>query len=126
VSDLPRFDVVGIGNALVDVIAHADDEFLDQEALVKGSMTLIDTDRAVHLHRAIGPAVEMSGGSAANTVCGVASFGGRAAYVGKVSGDDLGDVFGSVKHRGRAKTLEEMDAGIRRAVVRRFRRCEER
>jgi len=57
-------------------------------------MTLVDTDRAVQLHRAIGPAVEMSGGSAANTVCGVASFGGRAAYVGKVSGDDLGDVFG--------------------------------
>lgn len=92
--ELARFDVVGIGNALVDVIAHAADEFLDQEALVKGSMTLIDTDRAVQLHRAIGPAVEMSGGSAANTVCGVASFGGRAAYVGKVSGDDLGDVFG--------------------------------
>lgn len=92
--EVPRFDVVGIGNALVDVIAHASDEFLEHEALVKGSMTLIDTDRAVHLHRAIGPAVEMSGGSAANTVCGVASFGGRAAYVGKVSADDLGDVFG--------------------------------
>ena len=85
---------MGIGNALVDVIAHADDQFLHREALVKGSMTLIDTDRAVHLHRAIGPAVEMSGGSAANTVCGVASFGGRAAYVGKVSSDELGDVFG--------------------------------
>jgi sugar/nucleoside kinase (ribokinase family) len=94
VPDLPRFDVVGIGNALVDVIAHADDDFLRQEALVKGSMTLIDTERAVHVHRAMGPALEMSGGSAANTVCGVASFGGRAAYVGKVSADDLGDVFG--------------------------------
>ena len=92
--ELPRFDVVGIGNALVDVIAHADDDFLHREALVKGSMTLIDTERAVHLHRAIGPAVEMSGGSAANTVCGVASFGGRAAYVGKVSADELGEVFG--------------------------------
>jgi sugar/nucleoside kinase (ribokinase family) len=94
VPELARFDVVGIGNALVDVIAHADDDFLHREALVKGSMTLVDTDRAVHLHRALGSAVEMSGGSAANTVCGVASFGGRAAYVGKVSGDDLGDVFG--------------------------------
>lgn len=88
------FDVVGIGNALVDVIAHADDTFIADESLVKGSMTLIDTDRALHLYRALGSAVEMSGGSAANTVCGVSSFGGRAAYIGKVSGDDLGDVFG--------------------------------
>ena len=89
-----RFDVVGIGNALVDVIAHADDGFIQRESLVKGSMTLVDTDRALHLYRSLGAAVEMSGGSAANTVCGVASFGGRAAYIGKVSHDDLGDVFG--------------------------------
>ncbi|MCU0260699.1 MAG: adenosine kinase [Ilumatobacteraceae bacterium] len=89
-----RFDVVGIGNALVDVIAHADDGFLDEHGLVKGSMTLVETERAVQLYRALGSAVEMSGGSAANTMCGVASFGGRAAYVGKVSDDDLGDVFG--------------------------------
>ena len=85
---------MGIGNALVDVIAHAGDAFLDEHALVKGSMELIDTDRAVHLYRALGTAVEMSGGSAANTMCGVASFGGRAAYIGKVSDDDLGAVFG--------------------------------
>jgi sugar/nucleoside kinase (ribokinase family) len=90
----PRFDVVGIGNALVDVIAHATDSFLDEHTLVKGSMELIDTDRAVHLYRALGTAVEMSGGSAANTMCGVASLGGRAAYIGKVSDDDLGNVFG--------------------------------
>ncbi len=89
-----RYDVVGIGNALVDVIAHADDAFLDEHGLVKGAMTLIDTDRAGHLYRALGSAVEMSGGSAANTMCGVASFGGRAAYIGKVSHDDLGAVFG--------------------------------
>jgi sugar/nucleoside kinase (ribokinase family) len=89
-----RFDVVGIGNALVDVIAHADDAFLDTHELVKGSMTLVDTDRAVHLYRSVGHAVEMSGGSAANTVCGVASLGGRAAYIGKVSDDDLGGAFG--------------------------------
>lgn len=88
------YDVVGIGNALVDVIAHADDDFLRSEEMVKGSMTLIDTDRAVHLYKAVGHALEMSGGSAANTMCGVSSFGGRAAYVGKVSGDDLGNVFG--------------------------------
>jgi sugar/nucleoside kinase (ribokinase family) len=89
-----RFDVVGIGNALVDVIAHADDSFIADHDLVKGAMTLVETGRAVELYRALDGAVEMSGGSAANTVCGVASFGGRAAYVGKVSDDDLGQVFG--------------------------------
>ena len=88
------YDVVGIGNALVDVIAHADDSFLADESLVKGSMTLIETDRAVSLYRALGSAVEMSGGSAANTMCGVASFGGKAAYIGKVHDDELGQVFG--------------------------------
>ena len=88
------FDVVGIGNALVDVIAQADDEFLAGEELHKGSMALIDTERAVHLYQAATIAVEMSGGSAANTMCGVASFGGRAAYIGKVSDDDLGQLFG--------------------------------
>ena len=89
-----QFDVVGIGNALVDVIAHADDTFIGKHELVKGSMTLVDTDRALYLYRALGGAVEMSGGSAANTMCGVASFGGTAAYIGKVSDDDLGQVFG--------------------------------
>ncbi len=93
-----RYHVVGIGNALVDVIAHASDAFLEAHGLVKGSMTLIDTDRAVELYRALGGAVEMSGGSAANTMCGVASFGGRAAYIGKVSSDDLGAVFGHDLH----------------------------
>jgi len=76
------------------VIAHADDAFIEAESLVKGSMTLIETERAVTLYRALGSAVEMSGGSAANTMCGVASLGGRAAYIGKVSDDELGNVFG--------------------------------
>ena len=89
-----RFDVVGIGNALVDVISHAPDSFLTEHNLVKGWMDLIDTDRAVDLYQALGSAVEMSGGSAANTMCGVASFGGRAAYIGKVNDDELGQVFG--------------------------------
>ncbi len=97
-SEPATFDVVGIGNALVDVIAHGDDRFLLAEDLVKGSMALIDTERANHLYKAVGSAIEMSGGSAANTMCGVASFGGRAAYVGKVSHDDLGDVFGHDLH----------------------------
>lgn len=89
-----RFDVVGIGNALVDVIAHAPDSFIDEYGLVKGWMDLIDTDRAVQLYHALDGAVEMSGGSAANTMCGVASFGGAAAYIGKVNADELGTVFG--------------------------------
>ena len=93
-SPAPQHDVVGVGNALVDVISHADDGFIHHHELVKGSMTLVDTDRALYLYRALGSAVEMSGGSAANTMTGVASFGGRAAYIGKVSGDELGEVFG--------------------------------
>jgi sugar/nucleoside kinase (ribokinase family) len=89
-----RYDVVGVGNALADVISHADDGFLDDHGLVKGSMQLVDTDRAMQLYVALGGAVQMSGGSAANTMCGVASLGGTAAYIGKVSTDDLGEVFG--------------------------------
>lgn len=92
-SPARRFDVLGIGNALVDVITHADDGLLAEHGLVKGSMTLIDTDRAVHLYGALGAGVEMSGGSAANTMCGVASFGGRCGYIGKVADDQLGEVF---------------------------------
>ena len=88
------FDVVGIGNALVDVISHASEAFLTDEELVKGSMTLIETERAVSLYRALGTAIEMSGGSAANTMVGVASFGGRAAYVGKVNDVVHVQVFG--------------------------------
>lgn len=93
-ADGARFDVVGIGNALVDVIAHASDEFLERHDLIKGRMDLIDTSRAVSLYQALGSAVEMSGGSAANTMCGVASFGGEAAYLGKVTDDELGSAFG--------------------------------
>ena len=88
-----RFDVVGIGNALVDVIAHATDSFIEEFGLTKGWMDLIDTDRALELYEALGNSVEMSGGSAANTMCGVASFGGSAAYIGKVSDDELGRAF---------------------------------
>jgi sugar/nucleoside kinase (ribokinase family) len=86
-------DVLTIGNALVDVIAHADEDFLAAQGLVKGSMQLIDADRAVSLYAAMGPAIETSGGSAANTAVGVASLGGSAAFVGKIRDDQLGDVF---------------------------------
>jgi sugar/nucleoside kinase (ribokinase family) len=86
-------DVVGIGNAIVDVIANADEEFLAREALVKGTMTLIDAPRAEALYRMMGPAIEASGGSAGNTMAGIASLGGNGAYIGKVRDDFLGQVF---------------------------------
>ncbi|HEY3143035.1 MAG TPA: adenosine kinase [Acidimicrobiales bacterium] len=87
------FDVVGIGNALVDVLAHHDDAFLDLHGMIKGTVDLIDTDRAEELYRAMGSGLEVSGGSAANTIAGVASFGGSAAFIGRVYDDDLGAVF---------------------------------
>lgn len=86
-------DVVGIGNAIVDVIAHADEEFLAREGLVKGTMALIDAARAEVLYRMMGPAIETSGGSAGNTMAGLASLGGSGAYIGKVRDDFLGQVF---------------------------------
>ena len=88
------FDVLGIGNAIVDVISHGDDAFLHKHALVKGAMTLIDEARAEALYAAMGPGVEISGGSCGNTMAGVASFGGKGAYIGKVRNDQLGAVFG--------------------------------
>jgi sugar/nucleoside kinase (ribokinase family) len=88
------FDVLGIGNAIVDVLSKADDAFLSQHGLVKGSMMLIDEARAETLYAAMGPGVEISGGSCGNTMAGVASFGGRGAYIGKVRDDQLGAVFG--------------------------------
>jgi len=86
-------DVAGIGNAIVDVIAHADEAFLAAEGFAKGSMTLIDAARADALYGKIGPAIESSGGSAGNTMAGIASLGGSGAYIGKVSDDLLGQVF---------------------------------
>jgi sugar/nucleoside kinase (ribokinase family) len=86
-------DVVGIGNAIVDVLSHADDDFLVGQGIVKGAMTLIDAAQADRIYDAMGPGVEISGGSAANTIVGVASFGGRGAYIGKVRADKLGQVF---------------------------------
>jgi sugar/nucleoside kinase (ribokinase family) len=89
----PQFDVLTIGNAIVDVIARVDDAFIAREKLVKGSMNLIDEPRAEELYAHMGPAREVSGGSAGNTAAGVASFGGRAAYFGKIKRDQLGDIF---------------------------------
>ena len=86
-------DVVGIGNAIVDVIAKADDAFLTANGIEKGAMTLIDAARAEELYGRMGPGIEMSGGSAGNTMAGIASLGGRGAYIGKVRDDQLGAVF---------------------------------
>ncbi|MHA1152107.1 MAG: adenosine kinase [Alphaproteobacteria bacterium] len=89
----PFLDVVGIGNAIVDVLSQADETFLVAQDLAKGSMTLIDGARAEELYAAMGPGVEMSGGSAANTMAGLASLGGQGAFIGKVRNDQLGGIF---------------------------------
>jgi sugar/nucleoside kinase (ribokinase family) len=88
-----QFDVLTIGNAIVDVIAPVNEDFVLREKLVKGSMNLIDEPRAEQLYSVMGPATETSGGSAGNTAAGIASFGGKAAYIGKVKQDQLGDIF---------------------------------
>ncbi|MCP5089149.1 MAG: adenosine kinase [Rhodobacteraceae bacterium] len=88
-----RFQVVGIGNSIVDVLAHCEDAFLTDNGVEKGIMQLIDTQRAAELYGKMGPAKEISGGSAANTIAGIAALGGCTAYVGKVKDDQLGDIF---------------------------------
>jgi sugar/nucleoside kinase (ribokinase family) len=90
---MSRFDVLTIGNALVDVLVHADDEFVARTGVEPGAMTMVDAARSDEIYAQMGPATEMSGGSAANTASGVASFGGRAAYIGRVSDDTFGKVF---------------------------------
>ncbi|MFQ8430227.1 adenosine kinase [Amaricoccus sp. W119] len=87
------YQVVGIGNAIVDVISTVEDDFLAANNVEKGIMTLIDTDRAVELYGRMGPAREVSGGSAANTIAGLAALGARTSYVGKVKDDQLGAIF---------------------------------
>jgi sugar/nucleoside kinase (ribokinase family) len=91
-ADAP-FDVVGVGNAIVDVIAQADDALIERLELSKGTMTLIEAEQAEWLYSEMGTAIETSGGSAANTLAGIASLGGRGAYIGKVRDDQLGGVF---------------------------------
>src|SRR3546814_18506486 len=88
-----RFDVAAIGNAIVDVIARTDDALIETEGLVKGAMRLIDAAEATRLYAAMGPAVEMSGGSAANTLAGLAALGRRCASIGQVADDQLGGSF---------------------------------
>jgi sugar/nucleoside kinase (ribokinase family) len=90
---MAQYDVLCIGNAIVDIIAHCDDAFLADNGIIKGAMNLIDAKRAELLYSRMGPAIEASGGSAGNTAAGIASFGGRAAFFGKVSSDTLGEIY---------------------------------
>ncbi|MCH9807131.1 MAG: adenosine kinase [Alphaproteobacteria bacterium] len=88
-----RYDVIGIGNAIVDIIGRCDEDFLAKHDAPKGHMRLVDADTISQIYADMGPAVEISGGSAANTLVGVSSFGGKGAFIGKVAGDDFGKVF---------------------------------
>ncbi|MFM9937999.1 MAG: adenosine kinase [Hyphomicrobiaceae bacterium] len=88
-----KYDVVGIGNAIVDVIGRCNDAFLAKHNAPKGHMRLVDADTVTTLYKDMGPAVEISGGSAANTMVGIASFGGRAGFIGKVADDEFGRIF---------------------------------
>ena len=94
-----KYDVLGIGNAIVDVLAHTTDAFLNEHGIAKGSMTLVDSFRAETLGRTMKDPVEASGGSAANTMVGIASLGGKAAFIGKVNDDRLGQVFNEDIHK---------------------------
>lgn len=91
---MTKYDVVGVGNAIVDILAKVDDSFLKKHGLTKASMSLISETEAYTLYDDMPPAVEKSGGSAANTLAGIASFGGKAAFIGKVKDDELGGIFG--------------------------------
>ena len=90
---MSRFDVLTIGNAIVDILSRCEDTFLTENGIIKGAMNLIDAERAELLYSLMGPAHEASGGSAGNTAAGVANLGGRAAYFGKVAQDELGKIF---------------------------------
>lgn len=92
-STSPRYDVVAIGNAIFDILAHVEDDFLVREKLAKGRCGWWTSPRSARLYNRIGQATRMSGGSAGNTAAAVASFGGKAAYVGKVSDDDNGRAY---------------------------------
>ena len=89
----PRLDVVGIGNAIVDIIGRCDDAFLARHSAPKGHMRLVDPPTLMALYDNMGPSVEISGGSAANTIAGVAAFGGTAGFIGKIADDEFGRIF---------------------------------
>jgi sugar/nucleoside kinase (ribokinase family) len=101
------YDVVGIGNAIVDIIARCDEGFLTKHDLDKGFMRLIDADEAGHLYEAMGPAIERSGGSVANSIAGLASFGAKCGFIGRVAADQFGGIFRhDIRSLGIAYTTE--------------------
>lgn len=107
---MSQYDVLCIGNAIVDIIAQCDEAFLGDNGIIKGAMNLIDAERAELLYARMGPAIEASGGSAGNTAAGIASFGGRAAYFGKVSRDKLGEIFAhDIRAQGVAFDTKPLD-----------------
>ncbi|MFZ1680887.1 MAG: adenosine kinase [Rhizobiaceae bacterium] len=109
---MSRYDVLCIGNAIVDIIARCEDDFLVANGIHKGAMNLIDAVRAAQLYERMGPAVETSGGSAGNTAAGVASFGGRAAFFGKVAADHLGRIYThDIRAQGVAFDTTALDYG---------------
>jgi len=107
-----KIDVLGIGNAIVDVLSRSDDAFLSANGLAKGAMALIDEAQAESLYGRMGHGVEISGGSAANTIAGVASFGGKGAFIGKVRDDQLGEIFThDIRSTGVEFTTSAADSG---------------
>src|SRR3978361_2078620 len=88
-----KYDVLGIGNAIFDVLVQTDESFLATHGMTKGGMALISEESAILIYQSMGPAIEMSGGSAANTIVGVAALGARAAYIGKVRHDQIGRLY---------------------------------
>ncbi|QGN55194.1 adenosine kinase [Novosphingobium sp. Gsoil 351] len=107
----PTFDVIAIGNAIVDVMAPAEDATIERLGLAKGGMTLVDTARAQELYDAMGPAKEISGGSAANTLAGLAALGAKCAFIGQVADDQLGEVFAHDVRAGGIAYATPMRAG---------------
>ena len=113
-----RYDVLGIGNAIVDVLARTEDDFLVKQGMNKGGMALIDEARAESIYDAMGSTVEISGGSAANTIVGIASLGSRGAFVGKVKDDELGRAFShDIRAAGVAFTTPPRRRGLDRALL---------
>ena len=107
-----KYDVLGIGNAIFDVLVQTDESFLGRHGMTKGGMALIDEARALSIYQDMGPAIEMSGGSAANTIVGVASLGARAAFVGKVRDDQIGGMYThDIRAAGVAFTTPPASAG---------------
>src|SRR5688500_19376918 len=108
-----RLDVLAIGNAIVDVIADANDSFLDSEGLTKGSMRLIDAEEATRLYDHMGAGREVSGGSAGNTAAGVAALGARAGFIGQVAPDPLGEFYiHDLRATGGELTTPPADFGV--------------